>query len=64
MQTRVAVAIRGCTTNLEQYETEKYEPDVVLRYLRAAQMVAQMPPTARSVAMMPNMMFSMSTNKL
>jgi hypothetical protein len=36
---------------------------VVLRYLRAAQIVAQIPPTAKSVAKMPKTVLGMSTDQ-
>jgi hypothetical protein len=39
-------------------------PDVMLRYLRAAQMVAQMPPSPKNVAMTLKTMFEMSTDKI
>jgi hypothetical protein len=39
-------------------------PDVVLRYLRVVQMVAQMPPSPKSVAMTLKTMFEMSTGKI
>ena len=38
-------------------------PDVGLRYLRVAQMVAQIPPTAKSVAMILKTISRTSTNK-
>jgi len=50
------------STHLDRMKSDA--PDVMLRYLRVAQMVAQMPPSPKNVAMTLKTMFEMSTDKI